>query len=185
MMGISQIDFGNLIGNDSGTLSTLNQMEPMHVTFSIPEFQLHRVQKYKKEGTLKVLAAYEDFKGEVFEGELFMIDNAVDKNTGMITMRAAYENKNRELWPGQFVRTRLVLYEILDAVIIPYTAIQLTQKGPVVFVVKPSGTVEQRAVTLGQREDENVIITKGLKPNETIVMEGQLNLYEGAKVDIK
>lgn len=185
MMGLLQIDFGNLVANDGNALSTLNQMAPIYVTFSIPEFQLHRVQKYHREGTLKVLSAYEDFKGEIFEGDLYMINNGVDKNTGMITLRAIYDNTHRELWPGQFVRTRLVLYEIPDAVLIPYTALQLTQKGPVVFVVKPGNTVEQRDITLGQREDDDIIITKGLKPNETIVLEGQLNLFNGAKVKIK
>ena len=185
MMGLLQIDFGNLVKNDGNTISTLNQMAPIYVTFSIPEFQLHRVQKYQREGTLKVLSAYENFKGEVFEGKLYMIDNKVDKNTGMITLRAIYENTKRELWPGQFVRTRLVLHTLPNAVIIPYSAIQLTQKGPVVFVVKSDHTVEQRSITLGQREDENIIITKGLKGGETIVTEGQLNLYDGAKVNIK
>lgn len=185
MMGISQIDYGNLIGNDSGVLSTLNQMEPMHVTFAIPEFQLHKVQKYFREGSLKVLAAYENFQEEAFEGTLFMIDNAVDKNTGMITLKASYENKNRELWPGQFVRIRLILYEIPNAVVIPYQAVQLTQKGPVVFVVSSNRTIEQREVTLGQREDANIVVTKGLKANETVVVEGQLNLYQGAKVTIR
>lgn len=185
MMGLLQVDFGNLVANDGSTLSTLNQMAPIYVTFSIPEFQLHRIQKYRREGTLKVLSAYENFQGEVFEGDLYMIDNEVDKKTGMITLRALYKNDHRELWPGQFVRTRLVLYEIPDAVIIPYTALQLTQKGPVVFVVKPGNTVEQREVTLGQREDENIIITKGIKAGETVVLEGQLNLFNGAKVSIK
>lgn len=185
MMGLLEVDYGNLVANDGSTLSTLNQMAPIYVTFSIPEFQLHRVQKYRREGTLKVLAAYENFQGEVFQGDLYMVDNQVDPGTGMITLRAVYENKNRELWPGQFVRTRLILYTLPDAVLIPYTAIQLTPQGPVVFVVKKDSTVEERVVTLGQREDENVIILKGVKPNETVVMDGQLNLYEGAKVIIK
>lgn len=185
MMGILQVDFGNLVANDGSTLSTLNQMAPIYVTFSIPEFQLHRVQKYFTKGSLKVLAAYEDFTDEVFEGKLFMVDNSVDPSTGMITLRALFDNTKRELWPGQFIRTRLILYTISDAVIVPYTALQLTQTGPVMFVVKEDKTVEQRPVTLGQREDDNVIITKGVKAGETIVTEGQLNLFTGAKVDIK
>lgn len=185
MMGLLQIDFGNLVKNGGNTLSILNQMAPIYVTFSIPEFQLHRIQKYRREGSLKVLSAYENFKGEIFEGSLYMVDNEVDKETGMITLRATYQNTNRELWPGQFVRTRLVLYNLPDAVIIPYTAIQQTQKGPVVFVVKSNHTVEQRKISLGQREDDNIIITEGLKGEEIIVTEGQLNLYTGAKVSIK
>ena len=103
----------------------------------------------------------------------------------MITLRALFENTKRELWPGQFIRTRLILYTVSDAVIIPYTALQLTQSGPVVFVVKEDKSVEQREVTLGQREDENVIVLKGLAAGEKIVTEGQLNLFNKAYVDIK
>lgn len=186
MMGLLQVDFGNLVANDGATLSTLNQMSPIYVTFAIPEYKLPSVQKYFKKGNLKVLAAYEDFTSEdVFEGNLFMLDNAVDPNTGMITMRALFENGKRSLWPGQFIRVRLILYNMADAVIIPYTALQLTQNGPVVFVLKEDQTVEQRAVTLGQREDPNIIILKGIKPQETVVTEGQLNLFGGAKVEVK
>ena len=185
MMGILQIDFGNLVADDGATMSTLNQMAPIYVTFAIPEFQLPKIQKYNRDGNLKVLAAYEDFTGEIFEGKLLMLDNTVDENTGMITLRALFENTKRELWPGQFIRTRLILYTVSDAVIIPYTALQLTQSGPVVFVVKEDKSVEQREVTLGQREDENVIVLKGLAAGEKIVTEGQLNLFNKAYVDIK
>lgn len=182
MMGLLQVDLGNLVADDGTTITTLNQMAPIYVTFSVPEFQLPHIQKYNRNGNLKVLAAYEDFKGEVFEGKLFMLNNTVDAKTGMITLRAIFENMKRELWPGQFIRVRLILHTIPDAVIIPYTAIQLTQTGPVVFVVKPDKTVEMRQVKLGQREDENIIILEGLKAEEPIVVEGQLNLYSGAKI---
>lgn len=186
MMGILQVDYGNLVANNGSTLANLSQMSPIYVTFSVPEFQLPRIQKSMRSGeTLKVLAAYEDFKEEVFEGKLFMIDNSVNSDTGMISLRAVFSNEKKELWPGQFIRTRLVLDTIKDAVVIPYTAVQLTQQGPVVFVIKEDGTVEQRKVALGQREDENVIISQGLKPEEKLVLEGQLNLYNGAKVAIK
>jgi multidrug efflux system membrane fusion protein len=185
MTGLLQVDFGNLVANDGSVLTTLNQMAPIYVTFSVPEFQLHHIQKYYSKGTLKVWAAYEDFDKDSFEGKLFMFDNAVDPKTGMITLRAIFENKNKELWPGQFIRTRTILTTVPDAVIIPYTAIQVTQNGPVIFVLTDDLTVEQRTVTLGQREDENIIVLKGLKAGEKIVTEGQLNLYAGAKVDIK
>ncbi len=186
LTGLLQVDFGNLIANDGNPLTTLNQMAPIYVSFAIPEHELHKVQKYYRKGlSLKVIAAYENFSDEIFTGKLFMIDNSVNPDTGMITLRAIFENENRELWPGQFIRTRLILKTVEDAIIIPYTAIQLTQAGPVVFVVKEDKTVEQRSVVLGQREDENVIVLKGLRPNEMVVMEGQLNLYSGAKVEVK
>jgi multidrug efflux system membrane fusion protein len=186
MMGILQVDYGNLVANNGDTLANLSQMSPVYVTFSVPEFQLPRIQKSMRANTkLKALAAYEDFKEEVFEGELFMVDNSVNSNTGMISLRAIFQNEQKELWPGQFVRTRLILQTVEDAVVIPYTAVQMTQAGPIVYVIKDDLTVEQRNITLGQREDENIIVSQGLKSGEKLVLEGQFNLYNGAKVLIK
>lgn len=186
MTGILQIDYGNLLGASGSwpnqTLVSLNQMAPIFVTFAIPECQLPQIQKADRCKSLKVLAAYEDFKGEVFEGKLFMLDNAVDPATGMIKLRALFENTCRELWPGQFIRTRLILTTIPHAVLIPYTCVQLTQNGPIVFIVKEDSTIEQRSVSLGQREDDQVIVLEGVKAGETVVLEGQINLYPGAKV---
>lgn len=183
MTGILQIDYGNLIQvHNSEPLTTLNQMAPIYVTFSIPEFQLPAIQKAYQKKELKTLASYEDFEGEVFEGRLYMLDNQIDPNTGMIKLRAIFENKNRELWPGQFIKTRLILSTIPDAVIIPHTAIQLTSKGPIAFVVLDNNRVEQRALKLGQRENEGVIVLDGIKGNEQIVLEGQINLFSGALI---
>lgn len=184
MTGILNIDYGNLICvSCQNPLITLNQMAPIFVTFSIPEFQLPRIQKAKHSGDLKVQAAYEDFTaGEIFDGALYMIDNTVDQKTGMIKLRAIFENKNRELWPGQFIRNRLILTTTKDSVMIPYTAVQMTQTKPIVFVVKEDMTVEQRTVKLGQRQDTMVIVLDGVKSGEKIVVEGQMNLYNGSKV---
>ena len=183
MMGILDIDYGNLIGNnDSQQLATLNQMAPIYVTFSIPEVKLPEIQKYRRQNTLKVLAAYEDFSGDVFEGRLDIVNNQIDPKTGMITLRAVFENTQRELWPGQFIRTRLVLYVNESALVIPYTAVQQTISGPVAFVVGENMIVERRRLKLGNRLDMNIIVHEGLKAGETIVLEGQINLSQGARV---
>jgi multidrug efflux system membrane fusion protein len=183
MMGMLDIDFGNLIGNnDPQHLAILNQMAPIYVTFAVPEIKLPEIQKYRRQNTLKVLAAYEDFSGQIFEGRLDILNNQVDPKTGMIQLRAIFENTARELWPGQFIRTRLVLYVKDNALVIPYTAIQQTISGPVAFVVKDNMTVERRPLRLGPRQDLSIIVLDGLKSGETIVLEGQINLTEGAKV---
>jgi len=183
LTGILQIDKGNLVSADGPQqLITLNQMAPIYVTFSIPEMQLSIVRKANAKSALKVLAAFESFQEECFEGTLQMFDNMVDSKTGMINLRATYENDDRSLWPGQFVRIRLITGQMQNAILIPYTAIQLTQAGPVVYVLKADNTVEIRNLELGQREDENIIVLKGLQGNETIVIEGQMNLFNGASV---
>jgi multidrug efflux system membrane fusion protein len=157
-------------------------MSPIFVTFSIPEYQLPQVQRALKQQQLKVLAAYDKFEEETFEGTLYMLDNQVDPKTGMIKLRATFENKEKALWPGQFIRTRLILSTLPNAVIIPSTAVQMTLAEPIVFVVKSDNTVEQKTVKLGQREGTDVIVLQGLKGDENIVTEGQINLYNGAKV---
>ncbi|HSX38269.1 MAG TPA: efflux RND transporter periplasmic adaptor subunit [Chlamydiales bacterium] len=185
MVGILNVNFGNLVAAPNGTsdpLITLNQMNPIYVSFSIPEVHLpHILRSFKT--TLPVLAAYESFDEETFSGSLCMLDNKVDPQTGMIRLRANFENERCLLWPGQFVRTRLILSTLKNAVVIPFTAIQMTMTNPIVFVVKSNHTVEERKVKLGERIGNEIIILEGLKGEETIVIEGQINLFNGARVD--
>lgn len=187
MLGILYVDYGNLVAAPDGNtdpLVILNQMAPIYVTFSLPEFQLPQIQRAYKKRELKVIAAYDRFDEETFEGALFMIDNQVDPKTGMIKLRATFDNEKRDLWPGQFVRTRLILSTLQNAVVIPATAVQMTLTEPIVFVVKQGNTVEQRTVKLGQREGDEIIVLEGLKGEEKIVTEGQINLFNGAKIFI-
>ncbi len=185
MLGILNVDYGNLVASPDGSttsLVTLNQMTPIYVTFSIPEYQIPQVQKAYRKNELQVLAAYDDFTGETFSGKLFMLDNAVDQQTGMIKLRAIFENDERQLWPGQFIRARLILSTMPDAVIIPFSAVQMTLSDPIVFIAKDDNTVEQRTVKLGQRDGENVIALSGVQGGEKIITDGQINLYPGAKI---
>ena len=185
LAGILQIDKGNLISQDGqNALITLNRMTPIYVTFSIPEMKLPEVQKAHRQEPLVVEAAFESFRNECFTGKLQMFDNAVDTSTGMIKLRAIFLNADRALWPGQFVRTRLILRTLDQAVLIPAAAIQQTLSGPIVYVVKPDSTVKTVKVKLGQREDTEIIVVDGLKGDEILVLEGQLNLFDGAKVFI-
>src|SRR5262249_17987138 len=149
-----------------------NQMAPIYVTFSIPEIKLPEIRKYQRQNSLQVFAAYEDFSGEIFEGILQILNNQVDPKTGMIQLRAIFDNERREFWPGQFIRIRLVLYIKENALTIPYTAVQQTISGPVAFVVREDMTVEKRALKLGDRQDLSILVLEGLKANETIVLEG-------------
>lgn len=184
-MGILEIDQGNMIYPDiQSTLTTLNQITPIQVQFTAPEKELPRIQKYFNEGPLTLQVAFEDLAENYIEGKLFMIDNAVDKETGMINLKGVFPNEDRMLWPGKFVKTRLILTIQKDALILPFQAIINTLDGPKIFIVKEDNTVEMRAVQLGQREDENIIIDSGVKEGERVVTEGQLNLYNGVKVTI-
>lgn len=187
MVGILEVDQGNLVRADGRTLVTLNQMAPIYATFTIPENQLQHVQKAQRESEkpLSVLAAFDDFKKEHRSGSLFMIDNQVEQATGMVRIRAIFENQDRDLWPGQFIRTRVILSSIENATVIPFSAIQMTLHGPIVYVVTQDQKVAERQVKVGPRQDDEVVILEGVKGGEVVVTDGQLNLFNGALISIK
>jgi multidrug efflux system membrane fusion protein len=109
----------------------------------------------------------------------------VDSNTGTIRLKGTFANRERKLWPGQFVNVVLTLTIEPNAIMVPTQAIQTGQEGQYVFVVKPDLTVESRPVVAGQTVDTNTVIQKGLHADEKVVTDGQLRLYPGAKVEIK
>ncbi len=105
---------------------------------------------------------------------------------GTVKARAITPNPDRALWPSEFVRVRFILDVLKDAQLVPSQAVQISQSGPFVFVVKPDNTVDLRPVKPGQRQEGDMtVIENGLKPGETIVITGQLALAPGAKVDPK
>jgi multidrug efflux system membrane fusion protein len=105
--------------------------------------------------------------------------------TGTIRLKGTFENKEKRLWPGQFVNVILTLTTQPNAVLIPSQAVQTGQEGLYVFVVKPDLTVESRPVAVGLSLDGLTVVTKGLQPGETVVTDGQIRLVPGAKVEIK
>ena len=112
------------------------------------------------------------------------LDNSVQDGTGTIRLRATVPNNHRQLWPGQFVHVRLILYTMKDARLIPANAVQLGQAGSYVFVVHTDNTAEQRNITTGQRQGDKVVVLEGLKEGETIVQSGQLMVIAGRPVTV-
>jgi membrane fusion protein, multidrug efflux system len=183
--GILQITLGNMLKDDeSQTLVTVNQMKPIYVTFSVPERELPHIRKYHTQKPLETRVSFESLSQNFITGSLEMLDNEVDTKTGMVKLRATFTNDKEELWPGQFVRTRLILTIAKDSLLIPTQAVDITVNGKFVYVLKEDGTVDMRPVTLGQQQDDNIIVLNGLKEGETIVTEGLFNLFPGAKVKI-
>jgi membrane fusion protein, multidrug efflux system len=167
---------GNVVMANSTDLMTINQVEPIYVTFSIPEAQLNAVKNFMAQGKLVVRAKPQDDASPEEIGSLSFIDNAVDPTTGTIKLKGTFTNNDHKLWPGQFVRVTLRLTTMANAVVVPNEAVQAGQNGQFVYVVKPDRTVEARPVTTGQRVDQELVITQGLQANETVVTEGQLRL---------
>ena len=179
-------DMGNQIKADADTaMVVINQIQPIYVSFAIPEQNLATVRQFMAAETIKVeviIAGQED-KCEV--GVLSFINNTVDTATGTIQCKATFANPHKRLWPGLFVNVVVQLSSQPNAILVPSQAIQTSQEGQIVFVVKPDLTVEIRPVEVGRPINGDVIITKGLKPGERVVTDGQLRLAPGAKVEIK
>jgi membrane fusion protein, multidrug efflux system len=174
---------GNLVKPNDVALLVINQIQPILVAFSIPESQLTEIKRRSTASSLAVAATAPG--GDVQHGELTFVDNAVDPTTGTITLKASFPNRDRGLWPGQFVNLVLVLSTQADAVVVPAPAVQTGQSGQFVYVIKPDSTVESRPVTVTRSQGAFAVVAKGLSPGERVVTDGQLRLTAGARVEIK
>ncbi len=175
---------GNVVPPNTTELVTINQIEPIYATFAVPEAKLNDVKKYMAEGKVQVLAKLQDSAGSE-SGTLTFIDNNVDMTTGTIKLKGTFDNKDRKLWPGQFVNVILRLAMQPNAIVVPNQAVQTGQDGAFVYVVKEDRSVEARPVIAGIRVDQDLVIDKGLSVGETIVTEGQLRLAPGIKVQMR
>src|SRR5215467_746951 len=180
------VNQGNLVRtNDATPLVVINQINPIYVTFSLPEGNLPEIKSRMAQSNLKVFAVLPQIPDSPEEGTLTFVDNAVDSTTGTIRFRGTFANAGRRLWPGQFVKVLLNLTEQPNAVVIPFQAIQTGQNQQLVYVVKPDRTVEVRPVVVSRTLNGEAVVDKGLKPGETIVTDGQFLLTAGSRVQIK
>jgi len=174
---------GNLVKvNDDPPLVTILQMKPVYVTFSIPEKRLQEVRAASNQHQLDVRAWNKGESSEGHPGRLAFIDNTVDTTTGTIKLRGEFPNDDRGLWPGQFVEVALTVAQQPNVVVVPASAIQVGQQGSYVYVVKQDGTAEMRPVSVGRTENGSVIVASGLSGGDTVIVDGQLRVVNGAKV---
>lgn len=177
---------GNVVQANSMELMTITQVEPIYVTFAVPESQLTAIKTYMAQGKLPVRAKpQDDASGDEETGQLTFIDNTVDTTTGTIKLKGTFPNTDHKLWPGQFVRVTLRLTTQQNAVVVPNEAVQTGQNGSFIYVVKQDRTVESRPITVGARVDQDMVIQSGLEPGETVVTEGQLRLAPGSRVVVR
>jgi multidrug efflux system membrane fusion protein len=177
------VQAGNLVkANDTSALVNINQMEPVYVTFSVPEQLLGEIRAYSKGNPIAVNAIVSPEHSAV--GRLNFIDNLVDNTTGTIKLKAEFPNADRSLWPGQFVNVVMTLRTLRGVTVIPSEAIQSGQQGQFVFVLKPDQTVEPRVVKPGQTIDNQIVVESGVAPGETVITDGQMRLVPGARVTV-
>lgn len=183
--GRLMVHVGNLVkASDDPALVVINQVNPIYASFALPEQYLADVKKYMAAGTLKVEAAGRDQPGRPERGRVSFVDNTVDTATGTIRLKGVFPNAEKRLWPGQFVDVVLTLTETPNAIVVPAPALQESQAGEFVYVVKTDGTVESRPVETGQTVAGLTIVKQGLRAGEIVVTDGQLRLIPGAKVKI-
>ena len=183
--GSQQVFAGNIVKSPDDVMLTINQIHPIYVAFAVPEQNLPQIKNEMAAHALKVEANFAGMKGDVPQGEVTFVDNAVDPTTGTIQLKATFANDDAKLWPGQFVQVTLTLSEIIGAVVVPSQAIQTGQNGQFVFVVKRDQTVEMRGVTPGDTLQGESVVNSGLFVGETVVTDGQLRLVPGTKVAVK
>ncbi|MCL4477109.1 MAG: efflux RND transporter periplasmic adaptor subunit [Nitrospirae bacterium] len=177
---------GNLIkANADNPMVVINQIQPIYVTFSVPEQFLAETKKFMAIENVKVEAVIGSDTSHPVEGVLTFVDNAVDMTTGTIKLKATFANKEKRLWPGLFVNVVVTLTTQPNAIVVPSQAIQTGQSGQYIFIIKDDLTVESRPIVGTRSLDGETVVEKGLKPGEKVVTDGQLRLVPGAKVEIR
>jgi len=184
--GVLMINLGNLVkANDTPYLVQLNQVTPIYVTFSVPESNLDRVRQRFNSGQLKVLTLPKGQSDSAVNGRLTFIDNGVDTSTGMFKLKATFQNRDRRLWPGQYVDVALDLSTQKNAVVVPTKAIQSGQQGDYVYVVRTDSTAESRPVKKAGTYQSVTLVPEGLKPGEQVIVNGQMRVAPNAKVVVQ
>lgn len=172
------------VGDNSvnSTLATINQVDPIYVTFAIPQVILPELRSAMAKGPVVVNAIVDDIKKQ--PGAMAFIENTVDPNTGTVTAKARIANAKELLWPGQFIKVEVVLGIEPDAIAVPSAAVQLGPQGAYVFVIK-DGVAELRAIVVKRVQEGQSVIGKGLESGESVAVDGQLRLVNGAAVAIR
>jgi membrane fusion protein, multidrug efflux system len=177
----ANVKVGNFVRPaDTQPLAVINQMAPVYVTFAIPQRVLVDLRDAMAKGDSKVTATIPGHQRSE-EGKVAMVENAVDSTTGMVTVRGIMNNASETLWPGILVQTKLIIRNE-DTVVVPTVAVQRSQSGNYVFVVK-DGVSKVRPVRVDRTSGGTSVISEGLSGDEDVVVDGQLLLSEGSRVE--
>ncbi|MFI5031479.1 MAG: efflux RND transporter periplasmic adaptor subunit [Reyranellales bacterium] len=179
------VDLGNLVQTSQNTtLVTITQIKPIFVNFTVPQYANHNLRKSQAKEALTAYAYSADDTYKLAEGTVTLVDNQIDTATGTLRLKATYENKDEQLWPGEFVSVRLQLSTRKDAITVPQRAVMQGANGPYGYIVKADNTVERRQLEVAANQDGIAVITKGVSLGEKIVADGQYRLTNGAHVRV-
>lgn len=180
------IDAGNVVvANDSNALTQILQISPVSIHFSVTQREFVQIRRAQQEGSFRFEVFLPEFPEDPREGLIYFFDNHIDTKTGTILFKGSAPNEDAFFWPGEFVKVRLQLEIVKNAVVIPATAIQIGQEGKFVYIYHAdTNTVEYRLVEVGQTIDEQVMVIQGLTAGEKVITNGQINLRPDAKVAV-
>jgi len=183
--GIRQVDEGNIVRSASSpTIVVITQLQPISVTFNLPQQDLPQVNAAFAKGPLAVDALRSDNDAVLDRGTLKVVDNQVDQTTGTVKLKAEFPNPNLQLWPGQFVNIRLLIDTLKQVVVVPTSAVQRGPNGTFVYVIKDDNTVAVRPVVVQKQDESQTVIKSGLDSNERVVTTGFVRLTDGSKISI-
>lgn len=184
--GLRQVDVGNIVNAATQTgIVTIVQIEPISVIFTAPEHQLPDVAAALARGPVKVIAYTSDGRNKLSEGKLALVNNQVDTTSGTIRLKATFDNKDRKLWPGLSVATRLLVNTVKDAIMVPDEAVKHGVDGLYVFTVGGDDKAQLRSVEAGPSGSGRTLIESGLALGERVVTRGQYRVHDGASLSVQ
>jgi RND family efflux transporter MFP subunit len=177
----ANVKIGNFVRPaDTAPLAVINQMAPVYVTFAIPQRVLVDLRDAMATGGSRVIATIPGHQRSE-EGKVAMVENSVDSTTGMVTVRGIMNNESETLWPGILVATKLII-RTENSVVVPTMAVQRSQSGNYVFVVR-DGVAKVQPVKVDRTFQGTSVIAEGLSGDENVVVDGQLLLSDGSRVE--
>jgi multidrug efflux system membrane fusion protein len=184
--GIRLVDPGNIIhAADATGIVVITQLDPIAVIFTLPQDDLPEVSEAMGKGELPVDAFDRAGGAKLGSGKVLLIDNQINQTTATMRLKAVFPNPTAALWPNQFVKARLLLTTRSNVVVVPTPAIQRGPKGTFVYVVGADSTVSVRVVVLDSTQNDQTILTSGVKPGELVVVDGQNQIKPGSKVIVR
>ncbi|CAG1013126.1 Multidrug resistance protein MdtA [Burkholderiaceae bacterium] len=175
--GIVNVFPGTLVQPSSPPLVTITQLDPIAVTFNLPQRHLGDALQSLRTGGGSVTAVLPEGRGTLI-GKLAFVDNSVDANSGTVKVRAVFDNRDEKLWPGAFVGVKLAVRTLKDAIIVPHAAIVQSARGRIVYVVEPGNKAGMRQVELLHAAGQDAVVS-GVKPGERVVLDGRENVRPG------
>jgi multidrug efflux system membrane fusion protein len=185
-VGFRQVDAGNIVhAGDQTPVTVLTDLTPVNVIFTLPQRDLPAVKQAMSKGPATVVAMDQDNARELGKGKLLLIDNQIDQATSTIRLKASFPNEEERLWPGQFIRARVLVDTLMGAVTVPTEAVQRNAQGLLAWVIKPDNTADNRPIITGPTQNDLTVVESGIQPGERVVVNGQYRLRQGVKVEVR